>query len=53
MFGVSDVDIVVVFPRGRITAVQERQMTASIADNVHVFAGKGHFITKFVKQNKS
>ncbi|XP_056602139.1 threonine synthase-like 2 [Triplophysa dalaica] len=41
VFGVSDVDIVVVFPRGRITAVQERQMTASIADNVHVFAADG------------
>ncbi|XP_058238534.1 threonine synthase-like 2 isoform X3 [Hemibagrus wyckioides] len=34
----SAVDIVVVFPRGRITQVQERQMTTHIEDNVHVFA---------------
>ncbi|XP_055056228.2 threonine synthase-like 2 [Misgurnus anguillicaudatus] len=41
IFGFSDVDIVVVFPRGRITRVQERQMTTSIADNIHVFAADG------------
>uniref|UniRef100_A0A672KDI1 Threonine synthase-like 2 n=1 Tax=Sinocyclocheilus grahami TaxID=75366 RepID=A0A672KDI1_SINGR len=40
VLGLSEVDIVVVFPRRRITRVQERQMTTSIADNVHVFAGK-------------
>ncbi|XP_058238533.1 threonine synthase-like 2 isoform X2 [Hemibagrus wyckioides] len=37
----SAVDIVVVFPRGRITQVQERQMTTHIEDNVHVFAADG------------
>ncbi|XP_073695508.1 threonine synthase-like 2 [Garra rufa] len=41
VFGMSEVDIVVVFPRGRITRVQELQMTTSIADNVHVFAADG------------
>ncbi len=40
VLGVSEVDIVVVFPRGRVTRVQERQMTTSIADNIHVFAGE-------------
>ncbi|XP_053341855.1 threonine synthase-like 2 [Clarias gariepinus] len=37
----SSVDIVVVFPRGRITRVQERQMTTHMEDNVHVFAADG------------
>ncbi|XP_016415042.1 threonine synthase-like 2 [Sinocyclocheilus rhinocerous] len=41
VLGLSEVDIVVVFPRRRITRVQERQMTTSIADNVHVFAADG------------
>ncbi|TSL28174.1 Threonine synthase-like 2 [Bagarius yarrelli] len=37
----NSVDIVVVFPRGRITQVQERQMTTHNKDNVHVFAADG------------
>ncbi|XP_053474422.1 threonine synthase-like 2 [Ictalurus furcatus] len=37
----SAVDVVVVFPRGRISQVQERQMTTHIEDNVHVFAADG------------
>ncbi|XP_043093221.1 threonine synthase-like 2 [Puntigrus tetrazona] len=41
VLGVPEVDIVVVFPRGRVSRVQERQMTCSIADNVHVFAADG------------
>ncbi|XP_051749630.1 threonine synthase-like 2 isoform X2 [Ctenopharyngodon idella] len=41
VFGLSEVDIVVVFPHGRVTRVQELQMTTSIADNVHVFAADG------------
>ncbi|TRY66261.1 hypothetical protein DNTS_026220 [Danionella cerebrum] len=41
VLGVSEVDIVVVFPRGLITQVQELQMTTSIADNVYVFAADG------------
>uniref|UniRef100_A0A3P9NLX7 Threonine synthase-like 2 n=1 Tax=Poecilia reticulata TaxID=8081 RepID=A0A3P9NLX7_POERE len=32
-------DVLVVFPRGRITAVQEKHMTSCLEDNVHVFAG--------------
>ncbi|XP_036384357.1 threonine synthase-like 2 [Megalops cyprinoides] len=39
--GLRGVDVVVVFPRGRITSVQERQMTTSLEDNVHVFAADG------------
>ncbi|XP_051545534.1 threonine synthase-like 2 [Myxocyprinus asiaticus] len=39
--GISEVDVVVVFPRGRISSVQERQMTTSRADNIHVFAADG------------
>ncbi|XP_026888360.1 threonine synthase-like 2 [Electrophorus electricus] len=39
--GLSRVDVVVVFPRGRITMVQERQMTTHLEDNVHVFAADG------------
>ncbi|KAG1957689.1 threonine synthase [Pimephales promelas] len=41
VLGLSEVDIVVVFPRGRVTRVQELQMTTSAADNVHVFAADG------------
>ncbi|XP_062844368.1 threonine synthase-like 2 [Trichomycterus rosablanca] len=37
----SAVDVVVVFPKGRITKVQERQMTTHLEDNVHVFAADG------------
>ncbi|XP_072529602.1 threonine synthase-like 2 [Salminus brasiliensis] len=39
--GLSAVDVVVVFPRGRITMVQEKQMTTHLEDNVHVFAADG------------
>ncbi|XP_030624651.1 threonine synthase-like 2 [Chanos chanos] len=39
--GLSSVDVVVVFPRGRITMVQEKQMTTCLDDNVHVFAADG------------
>ncbi|XP_076868085.1 threonine synthase-like 2 isoform X2 [Brachyhypopomus gauderio] len=39
--GLSTVDSIVVFPRGRITTVQERQMTTHLEDNVHVFAANG------------
>lgn len=37
--GLDGVDVLVVFPLGRITTVQERHMTTSLGDNVHVFAG--------------
>ncbi|XP_062410973.1 threonine synthase-like 2 [Sardina pilchardus] len=39
--GLRGVDMVVVFPRGRITPVQERQMTTHLQDNVHVLAADG------------
>ncbi|XP_061118255.1 threonine synthase-like 2 isoform X2 [Conger conger] len=39
--GLRGVDVVVVFPRGRITAVQEKHMTTSLEDNIHVFAADG------------
>jgi len=38
--GLSQVDVVVVYPRGRITPVQEKHMTTCLQDNIHVFAGK-------------
>lgn len=38
--GLSGLDVVVVYPRGRITPVQEKQMITCLEDNVHVFAGK-------------
>ncbi|CAJ1071045.1 threonine synthase-like 2 [Xyrichtys novacula] len=39
--GLSGVDVVVVYPRGRITPVQEKHMTTCLEDNVHVFAADG------------
>lgn len=39
--GLGGVDVVVVFPRGRITPVQEKQMTTNLEDNIHVFAADG------------
>lgn len=33
-------DVVVIYPRGRITSVQEKHMTTCLEDNVHVFAGE-------------
>lgn len=34
------VDIVMLFPRGRISQIQKLQMTSVIDDNVHVFRGR-------------
>lgn len=39
--GLCGVDVVVVYPRGRISPVQEKQMTTCLEDNIHVFAGEG------------
>ncbi len=36
-------DIFVLFPRGKVSAVQQRQMTASTAANVHALAIEGNF----------
>lgn len=38
--GVSGLDIIVIYPRGRITSVQEKHMTTCVEDNIHVFAGE-------------
>ncbi|KAM6986593.1 threonine synthase-like 2 [Aplochiton taeniatus] len=39
--GLAGVDVVVVYPRGRITPVQEKQMITCLEDNVHVYAADG------------
>lgn len=38
--GLSGLDVVVVYPRGRITPVQEKHMITCLEDNIHVFAGE-------------
>lgn len=38
--GLCGLDVVVVYPRGRISPVQEKQMTTCLEDNIHVFAGE-------------
>ncbi|XP_030599250.1 threonine synthase-like 2 isoform X2 [Archocentrus centrarchus] len=39
--GLPGLDVMVVYPRGRITPVQEKHMTSCLEDNVHVFAADG------------
>ncbi|XP_035995821.1 threonine synthase-like 2 [Fundulus heteroclitus] len=39
--GLPGLDVLVVYPQGRITAVQEKHMTTCLEDNVHVFAADG------------
>ncbi|XP_023816361.1 threonine synthase-like 2 isoform X1 [Oryzias latipes] len=39
--GLPGLDVVVVYPRGRVTPVQEKHMTTCLEDNVHVFAADG------------
>ncbi|KAM9322398.1 threonine synthase-like 2 isoform 3-T3 [Pholidichthys leucotaenia] len=39
--GLPGLDVVVVYPQGRITPVQEKHMTSCMEDNVHVFAADG------------
>ncbi|XP_070707033.1 threonine synthase-like 2 [Pempheris klunzingeri] len=39
--GLCGLDVVVVYPRGRITPVQEKHMITCLDDNVHVFAADG------------
>ncbi|XP_005950624.1 threonine synthase-like 2 [Haplochromis burtoni] len=39
--GLPGLDVVVVYPRGRITPVQEKHMISCLKDNVHVFAADG------------
>lgn len=38
--GVRGLDVLVVYPRGRVTSIQEKHMITCSAENVHVFAGK-------------
>ncbi|XP_061836632.1 threonine synthase-like 2 [Nerophis lumbriciformis] len=39
--GIPGLDVVVVYPRGRITQIQEKQMITCLEDNIHVFAADG------------
>ena len=41
--GLDNVDLIVLFPNGRISEVQRRMMTTSGASNVHALAIEGHF----------
>jgi threonine synthase len=41
--GLDNVDLVVLFPKGRISDVQRRMMTTTGAANVHALAIEGHF----------
>jgi len=41
--GMKNVDLVVLFPQGRVSDVQQRMMTTSGASNVHAFAVDGTF----------
>lgn len=38
--GLCGLDIMVIYPHGRITSVQEKHMITCVEDNIHVFAGK-------------
>ncbi|KAJ0057607.1 hypothetical protein NL108_009399, partial [Boleophthalmus pectinirostris] len=39
--GLSGLDVMVIYPRGRITPVQEKHMITALEDNIHVFAADG------------
>ncbi|XP_037548450.1 threonine synthase-like 2 [Nematolebias whitei] len=39
--GLTGLDILVVYPRGRISAVQEKHMITCLEDNVHMFSADG------------
>ncbi|WP_435167981.1 threonine synthase [Falsirhodobacter sp. 1013] len=41
--GLSNVDVVILFPHGRVSDVQRRQMTTPSDSNVHAFAMDGDF----------
>ncbi len=41
--GRSRTDIFILFPHGKVSPVQQRQMTTSTADNVHALAIEGNF----------
>jgi threonine synthase len=41
--GLANVDLIVLFPKGKVSSVQQRMMTTSGASNVHAFAVGGTF----------
>ena len=41
--GLSNVDVFILFPHGRVSEVQRRQMTTPVEDNVHALALEGDF----------
>ncbi|WP_375687173.1 threonine synthase [Pseudooceanicola sp. LIPI14-2-Ac024] len=41
--GLDNVDVFILFPNGRVSEVQRRQMTTPDAPNVHAIAMNGHF----------
>jgi threonine synthase len=41
--GLENVDLIVLFPRGRISEVQRRMMTTTAAVNIHALAVEGNF----------
>ena len=41
--GLDNVDVFILFPHGRVSEVQRRQMTTPADDNVHALALDGHF----------
>ncbi|MEB3421836.1 threonine synthase [Salipiger marinus] len=41
--GLDAVDVVILFPHGRVSEVQRRQMTTPVEANVHALALEGHF----------
>ncbi|WP_320177966.1 threonine synthase [Roseovarius pacificus] len=41
--GLDAVDVFILFPHGRVSEVQRRQMTTPTEDNVHALAMDGHF----------
>lgn len=41
--GIDNVDVFIMFPHGRVSEVQRRQMTTPTAENVHALAVTGHF----------
>ena len=41
--GLSQVDVFILYPHGRVSEVQRRQMTTVVADNIHALAVEGTF----------
>ncbi|WP_304617768.1 threonine synthase [Paracoccus sp. (in: a-proteobacteria)] len=41
--GIDNVDVFIMYPHGRVSEVQRRQMTTPAAGNVHALAVTGHF----------